>query len=100
MPQPNQANPEIRIHMVADRTAAFRAYKERTGAWPVFSMTAFATRYVLMLAVISGLFWYGRLHAMNGTRVTIYALVALLPFIFVWNILETLVWNYDLRRRR
>lgn len=84
---------------VRKRSAAFRTYKCLTGIWPVLTAALYAGRYVLMLTLFSVLFWYGRHHTANVNRVTLYALVGFLPVIFVWNILETLAWNYELRRK-
>jgi hypothetical protein len=84
---------------VRKRSAAFKTYKCLTGVWPVLTAALYAGRFLLMFILISALFWYGRQHSSNVNRVTLYALVGFLPVIFVWNILETLAWNYDLRRK-
>jgi len=84
---------------VRKRGAAFRTYKCLTGVWPVLTAGLYAGRFVLMLALLSGLFWYERQHSATGNHVTFYALIGLLPAIFLWNVLEILAWNYDLRRK-
>jgi hypothetical protein len=84
---------------VRTRSAAFREFKCITGEWPLLSALLYVGRFVLMFVLISVLFWYGRQHAENVNRITLYALLGFLPVIFVWNIAETLVWNYELRRR-
>lgn len=88
------------IEELSSRNAVFREYKRRTGNWPVLSMAAYFGRFVLMLAAISFLFWYGRLHPANVNRITIYFFAAFLAGIFIWNVLESLAWNYDLRRKK
>lgn len=84
---------------VRKRSAAFRTYKCLTGVWPVLTAALYAGRFVLMFALVSVLFWYGRQHYADVNRVTFYSLVAFLPVIFIWNVLETLAWNYDLKRK-
>ena len=91
--------PGKRILNLRKRSAVFRNYKCLTGAWPVLSALSYAGRFVLLAALVSFLLWYGRLGRPNVNRVTLYALVGFLPVIFVWNVVETLVWNYELRRR-
>lgn len=84
---------------VRKRSAAFRTYKCLTGVWPALTTALYAGRYALVAGLIAALLWYGRMHAAKANRVTFYALLAFLPVIFVWNVLETLAWNYDLRRK-
>jgi hypothetical protein len=81
------------------RSAAFREFKCMTGDWPVLSAGLYAGRFLFALLLISILFWYGRQHAGEVNRVGLYTLLGSLPVIFVWNIVETLVWNHELRRR-
>ena len=100
MAQQNQESwPRRTVVDVRTRSAAFREFKSLTGGWPVLSIAFYAGRYVLMAVLMSVLLWYGRQHSENVNRVTLYALIGFLPVIFVWNILETLVWNRELRRR-
>lgn len=84
---------------VRKRSAAFRNYKCLTGVWPALTAALYAARYLLWAGLVAFLLWYGRQHHANVNRVTFYALVGFLPVIFVWNVLETLAWNYDLRRK-
>jgi hypothetical protein len=100
MSQPNPGSwPQKTVIDVRTRKAAFREFKCLTGQWPVLSAALYVGRFVLMFVLISILFWYGRLHAENVNRVTMYALIGFLPVIFIWNILETLAWNHELRRK-
>lgn len=84
----------------ASPTAVFSEYKRRTGAWPMLSMAAYYGRYLLMFGGLSWLFWFGRSHPEEMRRVTLYFFGAFLIIIFLWNLIESLAWNYDLRRNR
>lgn len=83
---------------VRKRSAAFRTYKCLTGVWPALTAALYAGRYLLVVSIISALL-YDRQHSPGINRVTFYALAGFLPMIFIWNIFETLAWNYDLRRK-
>ena len=100
MPNSPRTPQKLTIRNLPDRNAAFREYKQRTGAWPVLSIVLYAARFVLMFAIISVLFWYGRLHAGSTTHVTIGFLVLSPLFILLWTLLESVVWNYELRREQ
>jgi hypothetical protein len=53
-----------------------------------------------MLAIITLVFWYSRRHPETPGQSTLIFLVAAPLFILLWNVLESLVWNYELRARR
>lgn len=84
---------------IPKRGEIYRRFKALTGTWPVYSVVFYAGRFVLMLGIISFLFWYGHFHSTEANRITLYALIGMLPVIFLWNVLEIFVWNYELRRR-
>jgi hypothetical protein len=88
------------VRNITSQNAAFKEYRQRTGAWPVLSIAVYAARFVLMFAAISFVFWYGQLHAESNKKVAIGFLLLALPGIFLWTALETFVWNYDLRRKQ
>lgn len=68
--------------------------------WPVFSILVYAARFVLMVGAISFVFWYLQLHAASNKKIAIGFFLLALPGIFLWTALETVVWNYDLRRKQ
>jgi hypothetical protein len=82
------------------RSNAFSEYRRRTGSWPALSTALYGGRFVLMLAGITFLFWYGRSHPDTLVRTTTYFLLGTLPVVIAWTVAETAVWNYDLRRKR
>jgi hypothetical protein len=90
----------IRVLNFSNRIAAIKEFKRRTGSWPAFSIAMHVARYVLMLAIISLLFWYGRQHPESPQQAMLAFLVAAPLFILLWTVLESLVWNYELRARR
>ncbi len=93
------SNPRTIIN-VRDRLTAFKEFKRRTGAWPVFSIVLHVARYVVMLGIISVLFWYGRQHPGESGR-TMFAFLVVAPlFILLWTLIESVVWNYELRRKQ
>lgn len=100
MPKSSRAPQRVSIHNVRDRAAAFKEYKQRTGAWPVPSMALYAGRFVLIFAAISVMFWYGRLHAGSTSQITLKVLLIAPLCIFLWTALEVVAWNYDLRRKQ
>jgi hypothetical protein len=89
----------FRVRTFGDRTSAFKEFKRRTGASPAFSVAMHVARYVLMLAIISVVFWYGRLHPESPGQAMLVFLVAAPLFILLWTVLESLVWNYELRAK-
>jgi len=94
-----KANPQKSATTYPQRTTAFAEYRRRTGEWPVLSIALYAGRLLLMLAGISFLFWYGRIHSTTFTRTTLYFLLATLPVALGWSVAESLAWNHDLRRK-
>ena len=92
-------NPRNTAQTFPKRSLVFAEYKRRTGAWPVLSMALYFGRFVLMLAGVSFLFWYGRSHAESQVRTTIYFLLATLPVALAWSVTESVAWNRDLRRQ-
>jgi len=100
MPNSPRTPQKLTIRNLPDRNAAFREYKQRTGARPVLSIMMHVARYVLMFVIVSVLFWYGRLHAGSSVHVTIGFLVLAPLFILLWTVLESLAWNYELRRKQ
>ncbi len=100
MPNSPRTPQKLTIRNLPNRNAAFREYKQRTGAWPVFSIVMHVMRYVLMFVIVSALFWYGRLHAGSATQVSLGFLLLAPLFILLWTLLESLIWNYELRRKQ
>jgi hypothetical protein len=88
------------VRTVSNRMTAIKEFKRKTGVWPVYSLVMHVTRYVLMLAIITLVFWYSRRHPETPGQSTLIFLVAAPLFILLWNVLESLVWNYELRARR
>lgn len=84
---------------VRKRRVAFHHYKCITGMWPLLTAVLYAGRFLLMFGLIVFLLWYGRQHSASANRVTLYSLIGFVPLIFVWNVLETLAWNFELRRK-
>lgn len=85
---------------VNDRMTAFKEYKRRTGVWPVFSVVLHVARFVLMFAAVSFLFWYGRRPGASVNQITLGFLLVSLPAILLWTLLESVIWNYELRRKQ
>ena len=88
------------MRTVGSRMAAFKEFKRRTGAWPRFSIAVHVARYVLMLVIISLVFWYSRRHPESPGQSTLVFVVVAPLFILLWTVVESLVWNYDLRARK
>lgn len=84
---------------VRKRRVAFHHYKCITGIWPLLTVACYVGRFLLLLGLIAFLVWYGGQHSASPNRVTLYALIGFVPVIFVWNVLETLAWNFELRRK-
>lgn len=89
----------FRVRTFGDRTSTFKEFRRRTGNWPAFSIAMHVARYVLMLVIISLVFWYGRQHPESPGQAMLAFLVAAPLFILLWTVLESLVWNYELRAR-
>jgi hypothetical protein len=100
MPDSPHPPKKLTIRSLPSQNAAFKEYKQRTGEWPVLSIAVYAARFILMFAAISFIFWYGQAHAESNKKVAIGFLLLALPGIFLWTALETVVWNYDLRRKQ
>jgi Flp pilus assembly protein TadB len=94
------AQSSLRVRTFGDRMTTFREFRRRTGSWPLLSMSTHFARYVLMLAIISLVFWYGRQHPDSPGQAMLAFLVAAPLFILLWTVLESFVWNYELRARR
>jgi hypothetical protein len=92
--------PTIRVLNLSNRMAAIKEFKRRTGSWPIFSVAMQVGRYALMLAIIGLVFWYGRQHPESPGQAMLAFLVAAPLFILLWTVLESVVWNYELRARR
>jgi hypothetical protein len=84
---------------VRKRRVAFHHYKCIAGMWPLLTAGLYVGRFLLMLGLVAFLVWYGYRHGASANRVSLYALIGFIPLIFVWNILETLAWNFELRRK-
>jgi FtsH-binding integral membrane protein len=96
---PSSPGRSIRVRNFSNRMTAIKEFKRRTGVWPVYSIAMHVARYVLMLAIIALVFWYSRRNPDSPGQATLIFLVAAPLFILLWNVLESLVWNYELRAR-
>jgi len=86
--------PDVRQHLLL-----WRHFNKATGSWPVLSMAAFGIRFVVIIAGVALLLWYGELHRFSKGQEFGLALLLLLPATLLWFGVELLVWNYDLRKK-
>lgn len=77
----------------------WRRFKDQTGSWPVLSITTYALRFILLLAGMGAIIWYGDvIRGWTRHQVGLAFALILAPVLYVWFIIERIAWNHDLRK--
>jgi hypothetical protein len=84
--------PDVRSHL-----AMWRRFREKTGVWPLLSITTYLLRFILMGAGVVAIVWYGNAnHGWTRGQGALAALLLMVPILFLWFIVERVAWNHDL----
>jgi hypothetical protein len=91
---PRRSIPGVRSHI-----EVWRRFKNATGTWPIISITTYALRFILLVAGMAVIIWYGDvIHGWTRHQVGLALAALLAPVIYVWFIVERTAWNHDLRK--
>jgi ABC-type uncharacterized transport system permease subunit len=83
----------------SSHAAVWRRFKNQTGGWPVLSIATYALRFILLLAGMVTIVWYGDvIHGWTRQQVGLAFALVLAPVVFIWFIIERMAWNHDLRK--
>jgi hypothetical protein len=85
--------PDVRAHL-----ANWRRFQKATKTWPVLSIATFLLRFVIIVAAVIALLWYGDRQAWTKNEYLLTSF-GLLPIALLWFLLERVAWNHDLRRK-
>ena len=79
--------------------AVWRRLKNHTGGWPVLSIATYALRFILLLAGLVTIVWYGDvIHGWTRHQTGLALALTLAPIVFICLVIERMAWNHDLRK--
>jgi hypothetical protein len=79
--------------------AVWRRFRAQTGGWPVLSILVYAFRFIVLLAGMGAIIWYGDvIHGWTRHQVGFAFVLILAPLLYAWSIIERMAWNNDLRK--
>lgn len=83
---------------IRDTLREWRAFKQQTGRWPIFSVITYVSLWLGLLACGMLLLIYSQRHSWTKPRVVLVVLATLAPLAVVWEIVERAARLLDMRR--
>jgi len=75
----------------------WKDFRQKTGAWPFFSIVASLLHTMGYVVGIVFLIWYSEKHRWSNNHFALILVVVLLPYVFVWAWLQNRIYMGELR---
>lgn len=91
--------PRSFISDVRSHAALWRRFNDKTGTWPILSITTYAVRFILLITGMVAIVWYGNvMHGWTRHQGGLALVLIVAPVLFAWFIIERMAWNHDLHK--
>jgi len=81
-----------------DTLREWRAFKHRTGRWPVLSVITYASLWIALITAVVLLLLYSEHHSWTKLRLMLIVLTSLVPRAVLWEAVERAVRLVEMRR--